>query len=89
MDLQAGEMAGIRVKGHLDLTLEHFAQASADSSLFSWRQGRGGGHGDLLNAFLRIGKLREGLGDFRKKTDPILLHQLSEKCFPDGRTPQT
>src|SRR5437879_11900828 len=89
MDLHAGEMAGIRVKGYFDLTLEHFAQSSADSTLFSLGQGRGGGHGDLLNAFRRIGKLREGLGDFGKKADAILLHQLSEKCLPDGREPQT
>jgi hypothetical protein len=76
MDLQAGEMAGIRVKGHVNLTLEHFAQASADTILFSWRDGRSGGHGDLLDAFRRIGKFREGLGDFRKKADAILLDQL-------------
>jgi len=37
MDLQAGEMAGIRVKGHLDLTLEHFAQRVLIRFLFSWR----------------------------------------------------
>ena len=73
MDLHAGEVAGVRVKGHFDLTLEHFAQATADSMLFSRGQGRGGGHGDLLNAFRRIGKFREGFGDFRKKADAILL----------------
>ena len=76
MDLYAGEMAGIRVKGHVNLTLEHFAQASADTLLFSWRYGRSGGHDELLGAFRRIGKFREGLGDFRKKADAILLDQL-------------
>ena len=34
-------------------------------------------------------KFREGFGDFRKKADAIFLHQLFEKGFSDGRTPQT
>jgi hypothetical protein len=89
MDLHAGEMTGIRVKGDLDLALEYFAQASADSILLSWGQGRSGGHGNLLGAFRRIGEFREGFGNFRKKADAILLHQLSEKGSANGRrTPQ-
>ena len=40
MDLHACEMAGIRMKLYVDLALEHLAQASADSILFSWGQGR-------------------------------------------------
>ena len=43
----------------------------------------------MLDAFRRIGKFRESLGDFRKKSDTILLHQLSEEGSSDGRTSQS
>ena len=89
MDLYAGEMASIRVKGDVNLTLEHFAQAIADSILFAWGYGYRGGHGDFLGAFRCVGKFCEGFGDLRKKADAIFPYQLFEKGFSDGRTPQT
>ncbi|SPP64035.1 hypothetical protein NITLEN_11121 [Nitrospira lenta] len=82
-------MTGVGLKGDLHVSLQGFAKACFDAVLFCRRECRGARHGDLLSPLGLIDEFPKGVGDLRKKSDTIFLHELGDKRFADRRTPES